>query len=424
MHIKNKIVFISPFWNRNDHIGNYRVERFVRWLNPENYEIIIIWSGEKDRLIKKDKWDELEIRDPLRIFTRKINHQSSDSLNRKQTKRKLSFRHFIQKIVFYFDRDLVWSLVLINKAIVKNLCKDAKYIISSSPPESIHLASYLLSKKFKLKLIVDMRDGWIDEPMRHNIGKHSFKRMIEARWEFKVLKQASVIFVTSIIWKNLLVKRLPAVVDKTKVLTNAYPDDLISIKNSKERKFDNEISLLHAGRFTGTRSTNKMSILLRPLYDAFKSRTDIRVELVLLGNLLRGDLNELDYWKQQFDITNCTLITRDRMPREEMFIEITKVNGLLLLAVSKAFFPSKTFEYIKSAKPILAVTSKGSTIWEIGQNLPQMFLYDYTAQKPDYTPVEEFLKACQTGVYEYKIPEEYSEEYLSKIFLNTIDKIY
>ena len=52
-----------------------------------------------------------------------------------------------------------------------------------------------------------------------------------------------------------------------------------------------------------------------------------------------------------------------------------------------------------------------------------MFLYDYTAQKPDYTPVEEFLKACQTGVYEYKIPEEYSEEYLSKIFLDTIKNI-
>ena len=420
---KVKIIVISPFWGKSDHIGRYRIERFVRWLTREKYEIIIIWSGGKDRLIKKDKWVELEIRDPLRIFTRKINNQSSDSLNRKQSTRKLNFRYFIQKIVFYFDRDLVWSLVLINKSITKNICKGAKYIISSSPPESIHLASYLLSKKFKLKLMVDMRDGWIDEPMRPNIGKYSFRRMIEAKWELKVLKQASVIFVTSIIWKNLLEKRLPKVVSKTTILTNAYPDNLISTKNLIERKFDNEISLLHAGRFTGTRSTNKMSILLSPLYDVFKSRTDIRVELILLGNLLLNDLNEMEYWKQQFDNTNCTLITRKRMPREEMFIEITKVDGLLLLAVSKAFFPSKTFEYIKSAKPILAVTLKGSTIWEIGQNLPQMFLYDYTAHKPDYTPVEEYLKACQTGDYKYNIPKEYSEEYLSKIFLDTIKNV-
>ena len=56
-----------------------------------------------------------------------------------------------------------------------------------------------------------MRDGWIDEPMRPNIGKHSFKRMIEAKWELKVLKQATVIFVTYIIWKNRLEKRLPTV---------------------------------------------------------------------------------------------------------------------------------------------------------------------------------------------------------------------
>lgn len=420
---KVKIIVIAPFWGKSDHIGRYRVERIVRWLSHEKYEIILIWSGWKDKLLKKDKWTELEIRDPLRRFTRKVNNQFSDSTNKEQSKRKRNFRYFIQKIVYYFDRELIWSLILPNKSIVKNICKDAKYIISSSPPESIHLASFRLSKKFKIKLIVDMRDGWIDEPMRPNIGKHSFKRMIEAKWELKVLKQATVIFVTSIIWKNLLEKRLPSVVGKTTVLTNAYPEDLIASNNSKERKFDNEISLLHAGRFTGTRNTNKMNILLRPLYDAFKSRTDIRVKIILLGNLLLKDLNEMEYWKQRFDNTNCTLITRDGMPREEMFIEITKVDGLLLLAASKAFFPSKSFEYLKSAKPILAVTSKGSTIWEIGQNLPQMFLYDFTAKKPDYTPIEEFLKACQTGEYEYNIPEEYSEEYLSKIFLDTIKNV-
>jgi len=420
---KVKIIVIAPFWGKSNYIGRYRVERIVRWLTRDNYNVSVVWAGLEDNIIEKDKWIELEIRDPLRKFTRRVNNQFSKRTNNEQSTRKRNFRYFIQKIVFYFDRDLVWSLVLINKSIVKNFCKDAKYIISSSPPESIHLASHLLSKKFKLKLIVDMRDGWIDEPMRPNIGKHSFKRMIETKWEFMVLKQASVIFVTSIFWKNLLEKRLPIVVGKTTLLTNAYPEELISSNKSKERKFDNEISLLHTGRFTGTRSTNKMSILLRPLYNAFKSRTDIRVKLILLGNLLLNDLNEMEYWKQQFDITNCTLIARDRMPREEMFIEITKVDGLLLLAASKAFFPSKTFEYIKSAKPILAVTSKGSTIWEIGQNLPQMFLYDYIAQKPDYTPVEGFLKACQTGIYEHNIPIEYSEKYLSKIFLDTIKNV-
>lgn len=419
--IKQKVIIISPFWNRNDHIGRYRVERFVHWLSYEKYEIIIIWSGWKDKLVKKDKWSELEIRDPLRSFTRSvnINNQTRSEL----IGSRFNFRKFVRKIIFYFDNDLIWSFWLTKKATVKNFCKNADIIISSSPPESIHLASYFLSKKFKSKLIVDMRDGWIDEPMRPNMGKYSLKRIVETRWEYKVLKQASVILVTSIIWKNLLEKRLPIAGGKSTVLTNAYPEDLISAKNSIERTATNEISLLHAGRFTGTRSTNKMSILLRPLYNTFKSITDIRVELILLGNLLHSDLNELEYWKQQFDITNCTLITHDRMPREEMFIEITKVDGLLLLAASKAFFPSKTFEYIKSAKPILAVTSKDSTIWEIGQNLPQMFLYDYTKQKPDYTPIEEFLNACQTGVYEYNIPKEYSEEYISKIFLNTIKNI-
>jgi len=52
-----------------------------------------------------------------------------------------------------------------------------------------------------------------------------------------------------------------------------------------------------------------------------------------------------------------------------------------------------------------------------------MFLFDYSAQKHDYTPVEKFLKACQTGEYEYNIPIEYSEKYLSKIFLDIIKNV-
>jgi len=420
---KVKIIIIAPFWGKSDYIGRYRVERIVRWLTSDNYNVSVIWSGMEDNIIEKDKWIELEIRDPLRRFTRRVNDQYSDRTNNEQSTRKRNFRYFIQKIVFYFDRDLVWSLVLINKSIVKNFCKDAEYIISSSPPESIHLASYLLSKKFKLKLIVDMRDGWLDESMRPNIGKHSFKRMIEAKCEFRVLKQASVIFVTSTNWADMLKHRIPITDNKVTILTNAYPVDLNIPDYQPNREKLSHISLLHAGRFLGTRCTNRMSILLEPLCNILKSKNELAAEIILLGDLLKNDFEELKYWKQQFINTRTRVITKNRMPRNEMYAELANADGLLLLAATKAFFPSKTFEYIKSAKPILAVTSKGSTIWEIGQNLPQMFLYDFTIKKPDYTPIEEFLNACQTGIYEYDIPIEYSEKYLSKIFLDTIKNV-
>ena len=109
--------------------------------------------------------------------------------------------------------------------------------------------------------------------------------------------------------------------------------------------------------------------------------------------------------------------------RSEMFKQIENANGLLLLSTGIAPIPSKIFEYIKSAKPILAVTIKDSSVWQLGDKLPQMFLYDYSAKELDYLPIKKFLSVCKTGNYDYKIPEEFSEEYLSKIFLNTVKQI-
>ena len=166
-----------------------------------------------------------------------------------------------------------------------------------------------------------------------------------------------------------------------------------------------------------------MNILLDPLFKVLKPKEDLAARIMLMGNLKLEELNELKEWERKFSNSLSSIVHRDRVERTEMFSELARANGLLLLAATKAFFPGKTFEYIKSAKPILAVTIKGSTIWEIGNDLPQMFLFDYTAEELDYTPIEKFLDACSTGSYDYKIPEEFSEEYLSKIFLDKINQI-
>jgi len=149
----------------------------------------------------------------------------------------------------------------------------------------------------------------------------------------------------------------------------------------------------------------------------------LEFNIVLLGDLMREDYNELKYWREQFSATHSEVVTKERVTRMEMYAELAKANGLLLLAATKAFIPSKTFEYIKSTKPILAVTLKSSSIWELGQNVPQMFLYDYTAREKDYSPIINFLEVCMSGEYEYNLPEEFSEEYLATIFLNSIHQL-
>ena len=238
----------------------------------------------------------------------------------------------------------------------------------------------------------------------------------------RIIKQANQIFVTSQNWKNLLTNRISAAKSKTKVLTNAYPlYEFIESSSASESEDNNRnIRLLHAGKFVGTRYSNTVDLLLRPFLDHIEYFTD-EIEITLLGNLRRKDLYELKRWFNYFQNSKCKILHKSRVPRTKMFDYILSNDGLLLLAASQAFIPSKTFEYIKSKKPILAVTLKNSSVWNMAKDVPQMFVYDYNSSTKDYDTIERFLSACRTGKFEINVPNQYSEEHLSKVFLRSIE---
>ena len=104
-----------------------------------------------------------------------------------------------------------------------------------------------------------------------------------------------------------------------------------------------------------------------------------------------------------------------------MFDLFLHIHGFLLLSTSYAAVPSKTFEYIKTQKPILAVTLRGSAVWELAKDIPQMFIYDYTSNDKDYDIIHKFLNACRTDKFNINVPNQYTEEHLSKIFMRSIE---
>ena len=44
-----KAVLFVPFWRQEGHVGNYRVDRFTRWLADEDYAVIIVRAGNSYR---------------------------------------------------------------------------------------------------------------------------------------------------------------------------------------------------------------------------------------------------------------------------------------------------------------------------------------------------------------------------------------
>lgn len=416
---KKVVMIVAPFWGKLGHVGNYRIDRFIRWLKAEKFRIVLIKAASEENIKEMDWGLEISIKDSIG----KVSEVLSKFSQKIETKLFLYVWYLIIQLFIPVDSYFVWAKSIHNSKLLKNYISDVKFILSSSPPHSGLVAAYNISKKYSIPTIIDMRDGWIDEPMQPGLIKWSLRRIIEIKLEKKILEQAIKIFVTSDVWKKLLVNRLPFTAKKTTVITNAYPIDYENYRESQNRNTMPQLILLHAGRFRGSRRTNNVSILLQPLYKILKKKKNLELSIVLLGDLNREDYNELTYWRQQFSTTLCQVITKNRVKRKEMYTELAQANGLLLLATANAFIPSKTFEYIKSAKPILAVTLKNSSVWQMSLKIPQMFLFDYSAEEKDYSSIAKFLLACSTGKYEYNVPEEYSEEYLSKVFINAVNKI-
>ena len=414
-----KALIIAPFWRQPGHVGVYRIDRFIRWLSAVGVEIVLIRAGSNNEVTKTNWGTEITIKDPLKMFPDPKPGATFPISNRKPNR----FRRQLSLVVFNPDPTVLWSRRIVSHNLVLKHSSGVNWVLSSSPPESAHLAASVLAKRLNAQLIIDMRDGWLDEPCKPLLCTSRIQRWREGRLEGKILRQAHRIFVTSSVWKELLTARLHIVEDKVIVLTNGCPIINRTEKSEQAALNGNEkLTLIHAGRFTGSRHTQKVKCLLEPLYSEIKKLT-IHGRVILIGSLEREDLNEIDCWRRLYNERNWNLELRSQVSREALFPLLAKANGLLLLSISNAAIPSKLFEYLVVKKPILAITPHNSSVWRICESNSSMYGFDPQMTDSDRR-IGGFLNACQRKEHQFIIPEKFCESSLANIFLNELIQKY
>lgn len=409
-----KAVIFSPFWRTPNHVGNYRVDRFIRWLASDGYYIVLVRAGSSDDK-REEPWGiEITVRDPLGIY-KDTKHGAGHVDMRKPNR----FRRMAAYLLFNPDPGVLWARSASKHPDVISGSTGATFVVSSSPPESAHVGAYILAKKIDSKLVIDMRDGWLDEPLKPLLRISRLQRWREGRLEKKILKHANLILVTSSAWKEMLVNRLKIVQNKTVVLTNGYPPPgLFNIQ--KRISVQEKINLVHAGRFTGSRSSQKVSLLLQPLLRVIKV-SESTGQITLLGTLEKEDLVDVDQYIEDFRRNDWEIKIKKSVPRSEMMSILSQADGLLLLSATAAVIPSKLFEYLVFDKPVFAATPEGSAVWGIGESLNQIFLTD--PDEPSNLQVELFIEACINEDTNYVVPNQFAEKNLSGIFIKEVTLI-
>ncbi len=61
----SKAILIVPDWRQPGYVGNYRIDRFIRWLSERGDELVVVRAGERDALESMPWGTEIVVRDPL-----------------------------------------------------------------------------------------------------------------------------------------------------------------------------------------------------------------------------------------------------------------------------------------------------------------------------------------------------------------------
>ena len=411
-----KVMIVAPFWGNSQHVGSYRIDRFIRWLSSQGVNITLVRAGTSDRVEQMPWGVEVTVQVPLGLYG-DTTTGGDYTVTPCRTNR---LRRLAAYLLFNPDPTVIWAKRAARHPLVLKHGQGVTCVLSSNPPESSHVAASLLAKQLQADLIVDMRDGWLDEPLKPLLQRFGWQRWREGRLETPILHQAKHIFVTSVVWKDLLENRLHFTRGKTTVLTNGYPPDSLQPKNIRKKHTDShKIVLLYAGQFRGSRNNRKVQHLLKPLLEGIHL-SQTKGEVVLLGNLEVDDLAEVNYWKPQFEGMGWSIVVQSSVPRSELLERLHQADGLLLLSVAPATVPSKLFEYLTARRPILSFTPEGSAVWRVCKGLPQVFLLDSSRSANIASVVNDFLSACLTEPCHYQIPPDFTEETLSKIFLQAL----
>lgn len=411
--MKKAILFV-PFWRQQGHIGNLRIDRFRRWLISADYNVVIIKAGSSEKVNIKTWGVEITVRDPIGLYKDKLCSDRAIT-NRKPSKLRRKLAYFL----FNPDPGIVWSRAAASNSIVYEYAKDADFILSSNPPESSHVGAWRLAKLCGIPHIVDMRDGWLDEPLKSILRQSLFRRWVEARLERKILLNSAAIMVSSAVWKELLCSRVKDIENKVTLLTNGYPvTDKKHEFQSNNTAENNELVLVHGGKFSGSDPRRSPAELLKPLLNEIIGSETVGV-IKLIGSLSIEELKIIEKFNNRFKENGWSIDCPGSLPRDELIDLLHQANGLLLLTVTRAQIPGKLFEYIPTGRPIFVATESDSATWRVCEKLPQAFLIDLR-MKEDMPSSHKFVTAAKLAAPDYDVPNQYSEEHLSKVLLDVI----
>jgi glycosyltransferase involved in cell wall biosynthesis len=356
-----RVLYLAYFFPPLGGAGVQRSLKFTRYL-PEHQWLPHVLTGPAGYWIRDETLlDEL---DP-RVQVERVGHWGARWMGGAGTATRRSGRqiHLLRRISRLFlvpDAYIAWSRAAAahGEALGGRYRFDA--IVSTSSPDSAHLAGARLQRRLGVPWIADFRDPWTRRMA------YAPPTQLHDRWhrrlERAVLRHADRVVVTSEATREDFLNRtrgLPP--DRVVVIPNGYDEADFSAAEewiARAGEGAGQIPpILHAGQLNPERPIGPYLAGLRHLLER-DPQTAQRAATLFLGAHYDGHLQEVRAAGLQ------SLVTFEgNRPHVESVAALLRAHVLLLLEQNsergRLILPGKIWEYARAGRPILALVPPG-----------------------------------------------------------------
>jgi len=292
-------------------------------------------------------------------------------------------------------------------------------IYATAPPYSTLISAWIVAKMSRVPLVVDLRDLWIDAPLRIIRGR--FKKRIDKFLERVVLSGSSAIVTTTQSGVRLLMEKYPKKRDKVFTVYNGYDEKDFSghAASKKVGGARRKLIMSHVGSLYGDISPAPfLKGLATFLEREFPSQGTIAVRFV-------GEVSQFMDVFEAYE--HLGVVELKEVVDHPMAIEIMKNSDVLLLIVAekhKKGIPGKVFEYLASRRPILGIVPQDGEIAELLRKAGNAWVVDVRDGEGIGRCLNEIYERWHPGQVVGKTNQEYVRKFERKSLTAQLCEIF
>ena len=309
------------------------------------------------------------------------------------TQRHLSFRGRYSLYAALPDRWVTWCLGAIPAGLREIYSKNIDVILTTFPVPTAVLIGYLLHRITGKPWVADFRDSMTEDDYPRDATTRAVLRWLEK----KAVKHASRLLFTAPSARKMYLARYPELSpDRCLLLSNGYDEeDFAGIETSV--RSNNEVAtvrLLHSGLIYPEERNPVpfFQALARLKGEGKASSSSLSVELRASGNeqRYREITNHLDIQ----DIVRFL----PPVSYPKALEDSSEADALLLLQAGSCDhqIPAKAYEYLRLAKPILALTTDQGDTATLLKECGGATIVNIASQESIYRALPDFLFSVQT----------------------------